>query len=82
MSRGNFNPRSFGVDLSREDFTDKMAEDFSSIYRGQWTIDELLLHPREAARFCEDVRRKHHYFDVPDDIILRVILTRRKNPSG
>jgi hypothetical protein len=26
------------------------------------------------------VRHKHGYFDLPDDIILRVILQRRKNP--
>jgi hypothetical protein len=46
------------------------------------SIDELLLHPREAAHFCDDVRRQYGYFDVPDDIILRVILTRGKNPAG
>jgi hypothetical protein len=51
-------------------------------YRDQWSVDELMLHPREAARFCDQARFQHGYFDVPDDIILRVILTRRKNPSG
>jgi hypothetical protein len=59
-----------------------MVEQFSAAYRGQWTIDELLLHPREAIRFCDDVRHQRGYYDVPDDIILRAILGRRKNPSG
>lgn len=80
MGRGKFNPADFGIDLSREDFGDEMVNDFNDTYRGMWTIDELLLHPREAVRFCDDVRRKHGYYDAPDDIILRVIMTNRKNP--
>ena len=80
MGRGNFNPAEFGINLSREEFADQMVDEFNSTYHAQWTIDELLLHPREAAIFCDQVRRKHGYFDVPDDIILRVIMTRRKNP--
>jgi hypothetical protein len=58
-----------------------MVSDFSAMYHGMWTIDELLLHPREAGHFCDEVRRLHGYFDLPDDIILRTILTRRKNPN-
>ena len=81
MTRGKFDPAEFGVDLSREDFTDQMVDDFSGIYRDMWSVDELLLHPRETVRFCDDVRRKHGYYDVPDDIILRVILGRRKHPN-
>jgi hypothetical protein len=52
------------------------------MYRDTWAVDELLLHPREAAWFCDETRRKYRYFDLPDDVILRVILTRRKNPNG
>lgn len=80
MARGNFDPRDFGVEMTREDFADLMVDDFNSTYHGQWTIDELLLHPREAAIFCDDVRRKHKFYDMPDDLILRVIMGRRKNP--
>ena len=80
MTRGRFNPTEFGVALSKDDFTDQMVDDFAETYRDDWTIDELLLHPREATRFCDDIRRKHSYYDLPDDIILRVILGRRKNP--
>jgi hypothetical protein len=81
MARNTFDPKEFGVDLSKEDFGDEMVSDFGAIYRGQWTFDELLLHPREAQHFCDEVRRMHGYFDLPDDIILRTILTRRKNPG-
>jgi hypothetical protein len=81
MARGNFDPKDFGVDLTRAEFMDEMAEDFNSYFRGQWTVDEMLLHPQAAVRFCEDTRHKRGYYDVPDDIILRSILTLRKNPG-
>lgn len=82
MARGAFEPSDFGIDMKKVDFIDQMVEDFATTYRGQLTIDELLLHPREAIRFCDDVRHQRRYFDVPDDIILRSILQRRKNPGG
>lgn len=82
MGRGNFDPQEFGVNLTRQDLSDLMVSNFAEVYRDSWTIDELLLHPREAVRFCDDVRRKHGYFDLPDDIILRSILNRRKNPGA
>jgi hypothetical protein len=80
MSRPSFEPRDFGVNLEKPEFLDQMAEAFNTTYRGQWSLDELLLHPREAARFCDDVRHRFGYYDVPDDIILRSIMQRRKNP--
>jgi hypothetical protein len=80
MGRGKFNPLDFGVNLEREALMDQIVEDFHATYRDSWTVDELLLHPREAAIFCDGVRRQHGYFDLPDDVILRSIMTRRKNP--
>ena len=82
MGRGAFEPSEFGVDLSREEFTEQMVEDLQVHARGMLTIDEMLLRPRQALYFCDWVRAKRHYYDVPDDIILRVIMNRRKNPNG
>ena len=82
MGRAAFDPQDFGVDMGKEDFADRMVDLFSAKYRGHWTIDELLLHPREAADFCDHARRMLMAFDVPDDIILRVVLGRRKNPAA
>lgn len=79
MARHSFDPRDFGVDLDREQFDDLMVEEFHNTIRG-WTIDELLLRPRNALQFCDGVRAKHGWLDLPDDAILRVILQRRKNP--
>ena len=80
MQRGKFDPKEFGVEMSREEFTDLMVDDFNAAFKGNWTIDELVLHPREAAKFCDDVRHARDWRYVPDDIILRSIMSRRKNP--
>jgi hypothetical protein len=79
MRRGDFDPAQFGVDLSRVEFIDQMVNDFNQIYRDDLTFDELLLHPQEAAGFCQEIRRKRGYYDLPDDIILRSIMNARKH---
>jgi hypothetical protein len=82
MRRGDYSPLEFGVDLTREALVDLLVGDFNEYYKGLWTIDELVLHPREATHFCDEIRRKHGFFDLPDDIILRAILNRRKRPDA
>ena len=80
MGREKFHPQDFGVNMDRREFDDLMAEEFTSTYHGQFTIDELCLHPREALAFCDGLRRKHGFFHLPDDVILRTVMNRRKNP--
>ena len=80
MTRGKFEPAEFSISRTIDEFTDEMVSFFGDVYKGSWTIDELLLHPREASNFCDEVRRKFGYFYAPDDVILRVILSRRKYP--
>lgn len=75
-------PSDYGVNMTKEEFTDQMVDEFGVAFRGAWTIDEMLLHPRDAMKFCDDVKHKHGYFSVPDDVILRVLITKRKNPSS
>jgi len=80
MARQTLNPKEFGVEMEREEFMDLMVGDMAEFSRGQLTLDEMLLRPRTALHFCDIVRAKHGYFDLPDDIILRAIMIRRKNP--
>lgn len=82
MGRGSFDPRDFGVEMTRDEFMDQMVDDFNDHVHSQLSIDELLLRPRAAIYFCDEVRAKRHYYDVPDDIILRSVMNRRKNPNG
>jgi hypothetical protein len=81
MARQIIDPKDYGIDMDKANFVDELASDFGEIYHGQWSVDELLLHPREALNFCDLVRRKHGWFDLPDDIMLRTLMTRRKNPN-
>lgn len=78
MGRGNWDPKEFGLNIKKTELVDQFVVAFADIYRDAWSIDELLVHPREASRFCDDVRRKHGYYDLPDDVILRGIMNRRK----
>ena len=80
MKRGSFKPQDFGVDMEKEEFLDLMVNEFNAYARTSMTIDELLLNPSQALHFVSVVRAKHRYFSVPEDIILRSIMMRRKNP--
>lgn len=80
MARQSFQPQDFGIDMTLDSFIDQMVGDFNSYVRGQLSVDELLLRPRAALNFCDIVRATHGYFDLPDDIILRAVMRRRKNP--
>ena len=80
MTRGKFDPMDYGANLERDAFMDLMVEDFNEAFKGSMSIDELCLRPRAALAFCDGVRRKHGFYDVPDDIILRSVMTRRKSP--
>lgn len=82
MSRRKFEPDQFGVSMSRESFDDQIVEIFNRHFGDNISIDELCLHPRQAQRFCDDVRTEQRWYDVPDDIILRVVMQRRKKPGG
>lgn len=80
MARQSFDPRDFGVNLAKDEFMDKMVDDFNEYTHGQISLDEMLLRPRTALHFCDTVRSRYGYFDLPDDIILRSVMQRRKNP--
>ena len=75
MTKRSFEPQSFGVDLTRVAFDEAITDAFNNSIRGQISFDELLLHPRSALRFCDDIRMANGWHDVPDDIILRVVMT-------
>ena len=79
MPRRVFDPADFDIPLSREAFTDRVTEEFAALYRDRLSVDELLLHPSEAMHFCDLVRRKYAYYGVPDNVILRVMIARRKS---
>ena len=82
VARSSFEPRDFGVNMDKPEFLDQMVDEFGIYTKGQLSLDEMLLRPRTALHFCDEVRKKYGYFDLPDDIILRSVMQRQKNPSG
>lgn len=78
MRRGDYSPLQFGIDLTRERLMDLFVEEFNIYFRDQMTVDELVLNPSVAIKFCDEVRHKHGFYHLPDDIILRSLMTMRK----
>jgi hypothetical protein len=67
----------YGIDTDPDAFVDQLVERFQGMYPA-FTIDELLVRPREALRFCDSVRTATGNYDLPDDLLLRPLLNRRK----
>lgn len=67
----------YGIDTDPEMFVDSLVERFQGMYPA-FSIDELLVRPREALRFCDSVRCATGNYDLPDDVLLRPLLNRRK----
>jgi hypothetical protein len=65
-----YDPRDHGVELSKDDFSRVLNEDFREMFRGYWTTFDLAHNPQMAMRFCDEVRHKHLWFDLPDQVIM------------
>lgn len=79
MPRPALNPADYGINLSRADFVDRLVVEFLQQYQGRTTIDELVLRPREALKFCDTVRRNNGWGEqLGDDVILRALMNQRK----
>jgi hypothetical protein len=82
MARQTVNPAEYGIDLDKDALADELADEFNVYSRGMLTLDELLLRPRTALHFCDATRHNHGWFDLPDDVLLRLIMNWGKRPSG
>jgi len=80
LARASLDPAEYGIDLDKDRFGDIIVEEHH-LQCPALSVDELLLRPRTAAAFCDAVRFRHHWWDLPDDILLRTLITRRKNPG-
>jgi hypothetical protein len=70
-----------GFDIDPDAFKDVLSDTFDSMYAGMLpSIDELLVRPTEALRYCVAIRDRLRNFDLPEDVILRTLLNTRKHP--
>jgi hypothetical protein len=81
MARQRLDFSHFGITEDSNAVIDRLVTHFNTHTRGIISIDELLLHPTDAIQFCNHVRAIEGWFGLPDDMVLRPILTRRKNPT-
>jgi hypothetical protein len=75
------NPANYGVRLTKTAFLDVLLEEMVVVHGPDMTVDELLLHPRKALNLCDHIRQRYGWDDLPDDLILRGMLTRRKRSA-
>lgn len=75
-NRDEWQPSMFGIEgMSRAEIVQVLVHYFTESLGRTWTVDELLLHPSDAARFCQDARFKAGWFDMPDDFVLYIVKT-------
>lgn len=74
IRRRDFDPKSFGVAKTQDEFKGMCVDFFNETFNGSITIGEICLRPRTALAFCDDFKKRYAWFDVPDDIILRSIM--------
>ena len=70
-----------GCSVPIDQSQDELEDLHSNLYQN-WSVDELLLHPDDAKEFCNTIRRQTSFQGLPDDLILRCLISRRKNPKG
>lgn len=76
--------KNFGIKMAEQPFKEMLADTMHAHYRAIESIDELLVRPREAIRYCDRVRDQlatageSEAYDLPDDVILRTLLNMRK----
>jgi hypothetical protein len=78
MLTSSFQPRDFGVELSRAEFIDLLVADLCAEFGALWMVEELLFRPDVAKKFCKEFRRKRGFTSVPDDFILRSLMQRKR----
>ena len=76
--RPALNPSDYGIAMSLRSLKQLLGDLFDA-YPGSSTIDELLVHPLEGIEFCRLVRKSTGYYMLPDHVILKVLVNRRKN---
>ena len=76
MTVESFEPRKYGVELDRQQFANLVVTDFRSEIGDLLMVNEFLLHPAAAIRFCNSFRLRHHFGRVADDLILRTLVQR------
>lgn len=72
--------RQYKVYLSGSDFRDILEAAFRHTYP-DWSIDDLRCIPAEARKYCDNIRCRYNFRNIPDGVILFALLARITNPE-
>lgn len=74
--------KEYGCDMSPNQFREHADQMFAE-HVSDYTVDEMLLHPKAAIAYCDTVRQSGKEFaNLPDDLILRSLIGQRKKGKG
>lgn len=74
LNRGEWEPEQFGIaGMGKDEIIKVLCQYFRDSLGRTWTVDDLLLHPSDAVRFCQDARFRAGWFDMPEEFILRAL---------
>jgi hypothetical protein len=73
-------PSDYGINMNRDEFRDQAIDELNREFRGQITVDELLLQPEEAIKFRDAFLTRYGHKPTDKSIVFRSMMTRRKNP--
>lgn len=80
VARRNKTIEDFDFEITKEAFIDCLNDTFDSMYRDVLpSVDELLVRPTEGLLFCAAIRQRLRCVDIPEDVILRAMLSHRKH---
>lgn len=79
MARSTLNPADYGLALSRQEFLTILGTKFSSHFNDEMTVDELLVKPKEAIKFCILIRAIFCEESLSDEVILKALVNLRKS---
>jgi hypothetical protein len=67
-----------GCELAIDEFHARLMDAFHRRYPA-WTVDDLLCHPRDAIRFCDQFREATQCHDLPNGLILKILMGMRNH---
>jgi hypothetical protein len=80
MKSGSIDLGQYATRVSPAELTQAVGQQFRRDF--SISVQELLVHPAVAMDFCNVVRERHDIPNVPDDVILRLLLKSQSSEAG
>lgn len=71
-----------GCDITAAEFRAKVSQEFEATWGREFSDEGLLIRPKFALKFCDQVRDITLGYDLPDHVILGTLINVRKRPES